>query len=71
VVLFAISWLMRRGDPGQPPVGAFVLVLIAGGLGLVTGWLGGGLVDRLGIGVDEGAHPNAPSSLKTDKVSAR
>jgi hypothetical protein len=32
-------------------------------LALVTGWLGGELVERLGVGVDEGAHLNAPSSL--------
>jgi hypothetical protein len=32
-------------------------------LGAVTGWLGGELVDRLGVGVDAGAHLNAPSSL--------
>ena len=29
----------------------------------VTGWLGGELVDRLSVGVDEGAHLDAPSSL--------
>jgi hypothetical protein len=29
----------------------------------VTGWLGGELVDRLGVGVDEDANLNAPSSL--------
>jgi hypothetical protein len=28
-----------------------------------TGWLGGELVDRLGVGVDRGAHLDAPSSL--------
>jgi hypothetical protein len=32
-------------------------------LGAVTGWLGGELVDRLGVGVDDGAHLDAPSSL--------
>ncbi len=32
-------------------------------LGAVTGWLGGELVDRLGVGVDDGAHLNSPSSL--------
>jgi hypothetical protein len=32
-------------------------------LALVTGWLGGELVERLGVGVDEGAHLQAPSSL--------
>jgi len=30
---------------------------------LVTGWLGGELVDRLGVGVDPGANLDAPSSL--------
>ena len=29
----------------------------------MTGWLGGELVDRLGVGVDPGAHLDAPSSL--------
>jgi hypothetical protein len=29
----------------------------------VTGWLGGELVDRMGVGVDRGAHLNSPSSL--------
>lgn len=42
---------------------AFVLGFIAVALALVTGWLGGELVDRLGVGVDNGAHLNAPSSL--------
>jgi uncharacterized membrane protein len=65
VALFATSWLLRRGDPGQPPTTAMVLTFVAGALGLMTAWLGGELVERLGIGVDEGAHPNAPSSLKT------
>jgi hypothetical protein len=29
----------------------------------VTGWLGGELVDRLGVGVDDGANLDAPNSL--------
>lgn len=33
------------------------------GLALVTGWLGGELVERLGVGVSDGAHLDAPSSL--------
>jgi hypothetical protein len=32
-------------------------------LALVTAWLGGELVERLGVGVDEGANLDAPSSL--------
>ena len=71
VVLFIISWFLRRALPAQPPAGAFVLSIIAVALGAVTAWLGGELVDRLGIGVDEGANPNAPSSLKQESVPRR
>jgi hypothetical protein len=39
------------------------------GLALFTGWLGGELVDRLSVGVDDGAHLNAPSSLTTRRVA--
>jgi uncharacterized membrane protein len=64
VGLFFISWLLRYGDAThRPSVGAFILSLVAVALALVTGWLGGELVDRLGVGVDEGAHLDAPSSL--------
>ena len=63
VLLFALSWLARRGDPAHPGSGAFVLSLAGVLLALVTGWLGGELVDRLGVGVDDGAHLDAPSSL--------
>jgi hypothetical protein len=35
---------------------------LALGLGAVAGWLGGELVDRLAVGVDEGANLDAPSS---------
>lgn len=42
----------------------------AGGaaVGLVTAWLGGELVVRLGVGVDPGAHVDAPSSLTEKEV---
>lgn len=65
VVLFLASWLWRRPDPLHPTMGALVLSFIGVGLALVTGWLGGELVQRLGVGVDEGANLNAPSSLST------
>jgi hypothetical protein len=38
-------------------------------LGAVAGWLGGELVDRLGVGVDAGAHLDAPSSLSGSPAS--
>jgi len=63
VLLFAISWFIRRGHDHQPTSGALVLSFVAVVLALFTGWLGGELVDRLGVGVDNGAHLNAPSSL--------
>jgi uncharacterized membrane protein len=63
VVLFAVSWWLRRDVPAQPEMLAIVLSAAAAGLATVTGWLGGELVDRLGVGVDDGAHLDAPSSL--------
>jgi len=63
VVLFAASWLLRRDHPGDPGAIAIALSLAAFGLAGVTGWLGGELVDRLSVGVDDGAHLDAPSSL--------
>jgi uncharacterized membrane protein len=63
VGLFAISWWLRRPGPATPSTAAFVLGLAGVGVVLVTGWLGGELVDRLGIGVSDGANVQAPSSL--------
>jgi uncharacterized membrane protein len=63
VGLFALSWLLRREAPGAPPTEAIVAGLAGAGLAVITGWLGGELVERLGVGVDEGAHLDAPSSL--------
>ena len=63
VVLFAGSWLMRGDAPQTPGALALTLSFGAGGLALFTGWLGGELVDRLSVGVDDGAHLNSPNSL--------
>lgn len=64
VLLFALSWLLQRGDALYTPSAiAFGLAVVAVMIALVAGWLGGELVDRLGVGVDDGAHLNAPSSL--------
>jgi uncharacterized membrane protein len=69
LLLFAASWLLRRDAPGNPESTAIVLSGLAVLLALVTGWLGGELVDRLGVGVDEGANVNAPSSLSTETAA--
>jgi uncharacterized membrane protein len=54
LVLFVMSWLLRRENPAAPPTEAIVAGLAGAGLALV---------DRLAVGVDDGAHLDAPSSL--------
>lgn len=66
--LFAASWWLRRADPRAPEMAALALSFVGAGLALMTGWLGGELVDRLGVGVDEGAHLDAPSSLSSRRI---
>jgi uncharacterized membrane protein len=63
LALFVVSMILRINVPGNPPVVAYVLSFLGAALLGVTGWLGGELMLRLGIGVDEGANLNAPSSL--------
>jgi uncharacterized membrane protein len=63
VALFAASWWLRRGAPDAPGTIPIVISAVAVAIALVTGWLGGELVDRLGVGVDDGANLDAPSSL--------
>ena len=61
---FALAWLLRGDAPETAAsTGVFVVEVAALALGSVAGWLGGELVDRLGVGVDDGAHVDAPSSL--------
>ena len=69
LILFLASCYLRYSAsnaivPYQPTtlalVCSFAGFLLAGG----AGWLGGELVDRLSVGVDDGANLNAPSSLK-------
>ena len=71
LVLFILSWVLRRDNPEVPPTGAIVAGLVGFVLSAVTGWLGGELVDRLGVGVDDGAHLDAPSSLSELPAAVR
>lgn len=63
VLLFILSWWIRRGTAMVPSGVALTLSFVAVVLALLGGWLGGELVDRLGVGVDKGAHLDSPSSL--------
>ena len=73
LILFALSWWMRYNTPvtetaHRPTTAAIVCSLVAFALAGATGWLGGELVDRLGVGVDDGAHLDAPNSLTTSSA---
>jgi uncharacterized membrane protein len=70
VVLFAVSWLVRVNNGWEPTAWALVCSFAAVVLAVGTAWMGGELVERLGIGVDEGAGVDAPSSLSHRHVVA-
>ena len=73
LLLFAGSLLLRYSAPAvaltrQPTTLALALSFAGFLLSGATGWLGGELVDRLGVGVDDGAHLDAPNSLTHDSA---
>jgi uncharacterized membrane protein len=45
-----------------------VLALLGAAVALLTAWLGGELIVRLGVGVDPGANVDAPSSLSHSRI---
>lgn len=63
-LLFLASALIRGDDAAVPPSGAYLCSFAGFLLALITAWLGGELVDRLGVGVHENANLDAPSSLR-------
>lgn len=72
LVLFGVGWLLRTSEPGYKPS---LLALICSFLAFVligaTGWMGGELVDRLGVGIDDNANLNAPNSLSGRPAAAK
>ena len=68
LLLFVGSWYLRYSaggiNPYIAPTAGLVLSFVGFALAGGTGWLGGELVDRLSVAVDDGANLNAPSSLK-------
>ena len=67
LLLFIGSCLLRYSEVGPVPYlpsnTALGLSFVGFAFAGATGWLGGELVDRLSVGVDDGANLNAPSSL--------
>jgi uncharacterized membrane protein len=68
ILLFGLSWILRRPSPEHPVPASLILSFTAVAFSFVGAWLGGELVDRLGVGVDDGAHLNAPSSLSARSI---
>lgn len=68
LLLFMASCWIRQDTPAEPethaPTTAALALSFAGAVtALGTGWLGGELVERLGVSVHDGAHLDAPNSL--------
>jgi uncharacterized membrane protein len=66
VALFVISLVGRWMTPGGYELvrpGWMILGWVAVALAIPSSWLGGELVETLGISVRDGANPDAPSSL--------
>lgn len=61
--LSAWIWSLRRDDPTNPSVTVLVIEVAAVMVLLLAAWLGNELIVRLGVGIDRGAHVDAPSSL--------
>lgn len=67
VTLFALSFLLRLDSARYlPDVTPLIFGLAGGAIALVTAWLGGELVYRLGVAVDEDANVNASNSLQPE-----
>jgi len=64
VLLFALSFLMRtKGAAYLPDTLPFIVALLGAAIALATAWLGGELVFRLRVAVDDDAGLDASNSL--------
>ena len=70
VGLFVLSLISRWGDPTYlPSVLPMVLGLIGALIALFTAWLGGELVYRLRVAVDDDANLNASNSISREGIA--
>jgi uncharacterized membrane protein len=74
VGLFTLSLVLRKIAPGGYQ-NAGIPQMLPGWFGVVvagfSAWMGSELVETLGIGVHDGANPNAPSSLDEEELRAQ
>jgi uncharacterized membrane protein len=67
IALFALSAFLRyQADDYKPSALALALTFAGAAASFVTGWLGGELVERLGVDAD--AHLDATTSLKDEPM---
>ena len=59
VLLFAVSWWLRLPQPAAPTKLALTLSFLGAALAFYTGWLGGELVFKHGVGVEQQTGPEA------------
>ncbi|TDB70391.1 DUF2231 domain-containing protein [Micromonospora sp. KC723] len=72
VLLFAAVWAVRLSAESRTAGGALIAIeVVAVALLGISAWLGGELVDRLGVGVDPEAGLDAPSSLRPPAATQR
>ena len=64
LALFVISWLSRLNAQPNPPIVASVLTFLGAAGFMVTGYLGGELTIRFGVGIEPGANINASSPFE-------
>ncbi len=71
LTLFGWSWLLRIiTEDHAPTLLSFCLATFAVVFAIVTGWLGGELVNRYGVGVQNGAGLDGIKEDKPDLLSA-
>lgn len=70
VILFAGAWVVRMTADSRAAGGALFAIEVVALVGAMVGaWLGGELVDRLGVGVDQDAGLNASNSLRSPSAN--
>ncbi|MEU8259296.1 DUF2231 domain-containing protein [Micromonospora sp. NPDC048999] len=70
ILLFAAVWVVRLNAHSRAAGGALIAIeVVALAILGIGAWLGGELVDRLGVGVDPEADLNASSSLRSHSAT--